>query len=205
MVGAEARPTPPWRPGPAYHRAMEDAAERAAHCARELARRMGAGHHDVLVVLGTGLTGSAEILAPGIDPLLLDTLPFWPPYGAGGHRAHAWSVPIGDRRVLVLGGRCHLYEGLTPAEVAHPVRTGVAAGCTTVVLTSAVGALRDDLGTGSVMVVADHLNLTGSSPLRGPHHVDMVDAYSPSCAPSHSRRPACAAAPSIPVPACTRS
>ena len=156
---------------------MEDAADRAAHSARELARRTGTDHHDVLVVLGTGLTEVAEILAGGIGPIPLDTLPFWPPYSAGGHRAHAWSVPAGDRRVLVLGGRCHLYEGRTPAEVAHPVRTGTAAGCTTVVLTSAVGAIRDDLRTGSVMVVADHLNLTGSSPLRGPHHVDMVDAY----------------------------
>ncbi|HXZ61220.1 MAG TPA: purine-nucleoside phosphorylase [Acidimicrobiales bacterium] len=158
---------------------MEDAAERAVHSARELARRLGTEHHDVLVVLGTGLSEAAEILAGGNDPVALDTLPFWPPYGAGGHRAHAWSLAAGRRRVLVLGGRCHLYEGLSPAEVAHPVRTGVAAGCSTVILTSAVGAIRDDLRTGSVMVVADHLNLTGSSPLRGPHHVDLVDAYSP--------------------------
>ena len=158
---------------------MEDAAARAAHSARELARRTGADRHDVLVVLGSGLSQTAELLAGTDDPVSLDTLPFWPPFGAGGHRAHAWSVPHGGRRVLVLGGRCHLYEGLTPAEVAHPVRTGVAAGCTTVVLTSAVGAIRPDLATGTVAVVADHLNLTGASPLRGPHHVDMVDAYDP--------------------------
>ncbi len=158
---------------------MEDAADRAVHSARELARRLGTDHHDVLVVLGTGLSEAAEILAGGDDPLQLDTLPFWPPYGAGGHRAHAWSVPVGGRRLLVLGGRCHLYEGLTPADVAHPVRTGIAAGCTTVILTSAVGAIRDDLPTGAIMVVRDHLNLTGCSPLRGPRHVDMVDAYAP--------------------------
>ncbi len=173
MVGA-GRPA-----SPAYHRPMEDAVERAVLSARELARRSGTDRHDVLVVLGTGLSGAAELLAGGTDPLPLDTLPFWPPYGAGGHRAHAWSFPYNGRQVLVLGGRCHLYEGLTAAAVAHPVRTGIAAGCSTVVLTSAVGAIRDDLPTGAVMVVADHLNLTGASPLHGPHHVDMVDAYAP--------------------------
>ena len=158
---------------------MEDAGERAAHSARELARRLGTDAHDVLVVLGTGLSSAAEILAGGAEALPLDTLPFWPAFGAGGHRAHAWSLSAGGRQVLVLGGRCHLYEGLAPAEVAHPVRTGIAAGCTTVILTSAVGAIRDDLRAGSVMVVEDHLNLTGRSPLRGPQHVDMVDAYAP--------------------------
>jgi purine-nucleoside phosphorylase len=55
----------------------------------------------------------------------------------------------------------------------------VAAGCATVILTAAVGGIRDDLATGSVMVVEDHLNLTGQSPLHGPEFVDMVDAYSP--------------------------
>ena len=89
---------------------------------------------------------------------------------------------MAGRRVLVLGGRCHLYEGLEPAEVVHPLRTGIAAGCTTVILTAAAGGIRDDLATGSVMVVEDHLNLTGRSPLSGPAFVDMVDAYAPAAA-----------------------
>jgi len=80
----------------------------------------------------------------------------------------------------VLGGRCHLYEGFEAAEAVHPVRTGIATGCSTVILTAAVGGVREDLATGTVVVVGDHLNLTGRSPLVGPHFVDMVDAYSPS-------------------------
>jgi len=48
-----------------------------------------------------------------------------------------------------------------------------------VILTTAVGGIRPDLGPGSIMVVEDHLNLTGRSPLTGPQHVDMVDAYAP--------------------------
>ncbi len=158
---------------------MHDAAELAARSARELARRIETDHHDVLVVLGSGLSGAAEILGAGADSLPLDTLPSFPPYTATGHRALAWSVPMAGRRVLVFGGRCHLYEGIGPAEAVHPIRTGIAAGCTTVILTTAVGGIRDDLTTGSIVVVADHLNLTGQSPLSGPTFVDMVDAYDP--------------------------
>ena len=158
---------------------MHDAGDLAARSARELARRIGTDHHDVLVVLGSGLTGVAEELGAGEESLPLDTLPSFPPYTAGGHRAHGWSVPVEGRQVLVFGGRCHLYEGVDPAEAVHPLRTGIAAGCATVILTAAVGGIRDDLTTGSVMVVEDHLNLSGRSPLSGPVHVDMVDAYSP--------------------------
>jgi purine-nucleoside phosphorylase len=161
-----------------YDRSMEAAADRAAHSARELARRLGVDHHDVLVILGSGLSGTAEVLGAGEESVPLDTLPFFPPYSAGGHRAQAWSIDHDGRRLLVLGGRCHLYEGLTPVEVVHPLRTGIAAGCHTVVLTAATGGIREDLATGSVMVVEDHVNLTGRSPLVGPDFVDMTDAYS---------------------------
>jgi purine-nucleoside phosphorylase len=163
-----------------YHLAMEDAAERAARSALELARRIGVDHHDVLLVLGSGLSGVAELLGGEEDWVPLDTLPFFPPYTAAGHRAHGWSVELAGRRLLVLGGRSHLYEGLEPVEVVHPLRTAIAAGCSTVILTAAAGGIRDDLGPGTVMVIEDHLNLTGRSPLQGADFVDMVDAYSPA-------------------------
>jgi purine-nucleoside phosphorylase len=159
---------------------MDDAAERAARSARELARRIGVDHHDVLVLLGSGLSGVAELLGGEDDWVPLDTLPFFPHYTVDGHRAHGWSMELGGRRLLVLGGRSHLYEGLEPAEVVHPLRTGIAAGCSTVILTAAAGGIRDDLTPGTVMVVEDQLNLTGRSPLQGPGYVDMVDAYSPA-------------------------
>ena len=162
-----------------YDQRMEAAVDRAEHSARDLGRRLGIDHHDVLVLLGSGLSGAAEVLGAGEDPVPLDTLPFFPPYTAGGHRADAWSVDQEGVRLLILGGRCHLYEGLTPVEVVHPLRTGIGAGCRTVILTAAAGGIRDDLVTGSVMVVEDHLNLTGRSPLIGPEFVDMADAYAP--------------------------
>jgi purine-nucleoside phosphorylase len=135
--------------------------------------------HDVLVILGTGLASVAERLGASGPSIPLATLPFFPRYTATGHHAQGWSVPIGDKMVLVFAGRCHAYEGIDLSEVVHPLRTGIAAGCSTVILTAAVGGIREDLPTGSVMAVSDHLNLTGRSPLSGPEFVDMVGAYSP--------------------------
>ena len=103
-----------------YDHPMEAAADRAAHSARELARRLGIDHHDVLVLLGSGLSGAAEVLGAGEESVPLDTLPFFPPYTAGGHRAARLVGPGGGLRLLVLGGRCHLYEGLTPSRSSTP-------------------------------------------------------------------------------------
>jgi purine-nucleoside phosphorylase len=144
-----------------------------------LARRIGVDHHDVLVILGTGLAGTAALLGTDGPSIPLATLPFFPRYTAAGHHAEGWSVPIGDKRVLIFAGRCHLYEGIELAEVVHPLRTGIAAGCSTVILTAAVGGIREDLATGSIVAVSDQINLTGRTPLVGPDFTDMVDAYSP--------------------------
>ena len=81
--------------------------------------------------------------------------------------------------VLVFAGRCHAYEGIGLSDVVHPLRTGIAAGCATVILTAAVGGIREDLHTGSIVVVSDHLNLTGRSPFGGPKFVDMAGVYLP--------------------------
>jgi purine-nucleoside phosphorylase len=158
---------------------MDAVGNRPTRTARELARRSGVENHDVLVILGSGLAGTAQLLGTSGPSLPLATLPFFPRYTATGHHAEAWSVPIGGKTVLIFGGRCHLYEGIDVAEVVHPLRTGIAAGCSTVLLTAAVGGIRPDLATGSVVTVSDQINLTGRSPLSGPQFVDMVDAYSP--------------------------
>ena len=158
------------------------APDNATRTARELARRTGVERHDVLVILGTGLATAAEHLGAAGPSIPLATLPFFPRYTATGHHAQGWSVPIGDKMVLVFAGRCHAYEGIELSEVVHPLRTGIAAGCSTVILTAAVGGIREDLATGSVMAVTDHLNLTGRSPLSGPEFVDMVGAYAPDAA-----------------------
>jgi purine-nucleoside phosphorylase len=164
-----------------------DPFEQARIAARELGRRTEADRHDAVVILGTGLSGVAPLLGAAGAPVDLSSLPWFDRFNGPGHRAVAWSVPAGTHRVLVVAGRSHLYEGRTPAEVAHTVRTAIAAGCGTVLLTCAAGALSADLTTGQVVLVSDHLNLTGASPLSGipiggaarTPFVDLTDAWSP--------------------------
>jgi len=96
-------------------------------------------------------------------------------------------VEVGGLRVLAFLGRLHLYEGYTGVEVAHLVRAAVATGCRTVVITNASGALDPELTPGDVVLITDHLNLTGVSPLTGvptgegrpTPFVDLVGTWSP--------------------------
>ncbi len=97
-----------------------------------------------------------------------------------GHLGELVSIPIGTHRVLVLVGRIHAYEGHPLVDVVRPVRTAVAAGANTVVLTNAAGGLREHFEVGQPVLISDHLNMTGRSPLEGAHFVDMVDAYTPA-------------------------
>jgi purine-nucleoside phosphorylase len=174
--------------------------EQARLAARELSRVAGVDHYDVVVVLGTGLFGVAEALGaqgPAVD---LTSLPWFVRFTGPAHRPEAWSVTRGGIRLLVVAGRLHLYEGRTPAEVVHLVRTAIATGVHTVVLTCSAGAVNPAYAVGDVVAIRDHLNLTGVSPLtgvaaalapsRGPapgaapgppatRHVDLTDAWSP--------------------------
>jgi purine-nucleoside phosphorylase len=88
------------------------------------------------------------------------------------------SVRAGDRAALVFLGRTHLYEGRGVTPVVHGVRTAAAAGCRTIVLTNAAGGLRADMAVGQPVLVSDHLNLTGRSPIVGASFVDLTDLYS---------------------------
>ena len=98
---------------------------------------------------------------------------------AEGHRGTIASYDVGGVPTLVLFGRTHLYEGHGLDPVVHGIRTAAAAGCTTAVLTNANGSLRADWEVGRVVLVRDHLNLTGTSPLEGAQFVDLTDCWSP--------------------------
>lgn len=156
----------------------------AAEAARALAERTGTERHDVAVVLGSGWSRAAAQLGDGPSVTLTDVPGFVPP-SAGGHAATARSVELGGHRVLVFLGRVHLYEGHHPAVVAHQVRTAALAGCRTVVLTNGAGSLRREWPIGQPVLIRDHINLTGRSPLTGPpppppygpRFLDVSDLY----------------------------
>jgi purine-nucleoside phosphorylase len=165
----------------------EDPFAAAAASAAALAERTGQPRHDIAVVLGSGWAPAAAALGAAVAEVPLTELGGFPEPAVAGHVAAVRSVRIGDAKVLVFLGRVHLYEGHSPAAVVHGVRTAIAAGCTTVVLTNAAGGIRADLRPGQPVLISDQLNLTGSSPLAGlpagvapgrPLFADMTSVYS---------------------------
>jgi purine-nucleoside phosphorylase len=158
----------------------------AQRAAATLAERTGRASHDVAVVLGSGWADAAAQLGDGPE-LKTTELAGFPHFTAGGHTPVVRSVPAGPLRALVFLGRTHLYEAHGPNTVVHWVRVAAAAGCRIVVVTNAAGSLRTEWAVGQPVLIADHLNLTGVSPLLGPlpparyggRHVDLTDAYSP--------------------------
>jgi purine-nucleoside phosphorylase len=158
-------------------------AERAASA---LAEATGIARHDAAVVLGSGWGDAAAGLGTLRAEIAMATVPGFPAPSVGGHKGTISSLAVGDGAVLVLAGRSHFYEGHPVATVVHGVRTAIAAGCRVVVLTNAAGSLNPALGVGTPVLLADHLNLTGASPMAGPfpadrgsRFVDLTDAYSP--------------------------
>ncbi len=150
----------------------------AAAAAARLAELTGAASHDVAVVLGSGWASAADRLGVAEVELAFTALPGFLPPAVDGHAGRLRSIVVRGRRVLVLLGRTHLYEGRGTDAVVHGVRVAAAAGCRAVVLTNAAGAVREGLRVGQAVLVSDHLNLTACSPLTGARFVDLVDLYS---------------------------
>ncbi len=155
----------------------------AARSAERLAQRTGEPAHDVAVVLGSGWARAADAIGTGTEVALAD-LGGFPLATVPGHVPAIRSVRSGGLRVLVFLGRTHLYEGHPVAAVVHGVRTAVAAGCRVIVLTNAAGGIRADYQPGQPVLISDHLNLTGQSPLAGSpapgghRFTDLTDLYS---------------------------
>ncbi len=160
----------------------------ARRAADQIAERTGRAHHDAAIVLGSGWQEAVADLGSAPVEIVAHELPGFAPPSVAGHHGLMRSVEVGERNVLLCVGRVHLYEGRSPAEVVHPVRTAVLAGASTIVLTNAAGGLNPHYRPGQAVLIADHLNLTGSSPLAGPpppeglpgRFVDLTAAYDPA-------------------------
>lgn len=139
----------------------------------------------VAVVLGSGLGGFADELEEPVE-IPYGEIPGWPVSTALGHAGTLALGEIDSVPLAVMRGRAHLYEGFSAAEVVFGVRVLARLGVRTIVLTNACGGVREDLAPGQLVLVSDHINLQGSSPLiganddsLGPRFVDMSDAYDP--------------------------
>jgi purine-nucleoside phosphorylase len=140
---------------------------------------------EIAVVLGSGLGGFADAIESAVE-IPYGEIPDWPVSTAIGHAGALVLGTFGGVPVAAMKGRAHLYEGHPPARVAFGVRVLGSLGVRTLVLTNACGAVDTTLAPGQLVLVSDHLNLQGSSPLVGPNDdelgprfPDMSDAYDP--------------------------
>ncbi len=160
-----------------------DVERAAATIAARLALAPGGGlRPTVAIVLGSGLGSLAERIESPIRIGYGDVPGFHVPTVAG-HRGELVAGTLAGRAVIGQSGRFHMYEGHTADEAAFPIRVFAALGIGTVVLTNAAGGVRRTFPPGTIMMIADHLNLTGRNPLVGltrPAEVrfpDMTVAY----------------------------
>jgi len=135
------------------------------------------------LILGSGLGALAGALTDAVDIAYRD-LPSFPVTSVQGHRGRVIVGRLRGTPVVAFDGRMHLYEGLPMWQVAYPVYVAKRMGASILIVTNAAGALSPSLRAGDVMLISDHLNLTGDSPLRGENDPevgerfpDMRDAY----------------------------
>ncbi|MFM8239519.1 MAG: purine-nucleoside phosphorylase [Actinomycetota bacterium] len=156
----------------------DDPQAAAREAAAAIAERTGVPAHDVAVILGSGWVPAADRLGTTVAEFPATDIPGFAPPSAVGHSGRIRSVDAHGRPVLVFLGRTHLYEGRGVDAVVHAVRTAAAAGCRTIVLTNGCGGLDPSWSPGTPVLIRDHLNLFGVTPLRGATFIDMTDLYS---------------------------
>lgn len=129
------------------------------------------------IILGSGLGSFAD----GLDHICsfaFDELGL-PASRVPGHAGRLILARLNGTPLLIAQGRVHLYEGWPPRDVVRPIVLMQRIGITNLVLTNAAGSLNPGFEPGSWMMISDHINLTGQSPLIGGHHfVDMTEVYS---------------------------
>jgi purine-nucleoside phosphorylase len=137
------------------------------------------------IVLGSGLGSLADDLDDAVS-IPFEELPGWPAATAPGHAGRLLLGGLAGVPVVALQGRFHLYEGNDPGLVVQPVLLFRQLGAGLVILTNAAGGTNPAYGPGTLMIISDHINLTGMTPLMGqnadelgPRFADMTDVWAP--------------------------
>lgn len=152
----------------------------AAKAASVIAERSGIARHEIALVLGSGWGGAAAELGEKVSEIPAEEIPGFSAPAVAGHGGRISSIAVSgtEKHALVLGARTHYYEDRGVRAVAHAVRTAAACGASTVVLTNGCGGLRPEWAPGTPVLISDHINMTGTSPLEGATFVDLTDLYS---------------------------
>jgi purine-nucleoside phosphorylase len=150
----------------------------AKESAAVIATLSGSSKHDIAIVLGSGWVHAAEMIGVQVAEFDNTEVPHFSVPGVVGHAGKIRSVDVNGKRVLIFLGRTHFYERKDVDAVTHFVRTAAAAGCDTMILTNGCGGLNPEWPPGTPVLIKDHINFTGNSPLHGAHFVDLTDLYS---------------------------
>ncbi|MGG1551711.1 purine-nucleoside phosphorylase [Paenibacillus ferrarius] len=160
--------------------------EQIQEAAQFIQSKLGGVKPTIGLVLGSGLGDMAEQVE---HPIAIDynEVPHFPVSTVEGHAGRFVAGTLEGKSVIVMQGRFHFYEGYDMQKVVFPVYVMRAIGVQTVVMTNAAGGMNRSFKAGDLMVISDHLNMTGANPLIGPNHnelgvrfPDMSEAYDKS-------------------------
>lgn len=153
-------------------------------CAQTAAWLKERGHTpDIALVLGSGLGGMADTFEDKVA-IPYEEIPNFPVSTVEGHEGQLVFGTLHGRSVVAMQGRFHFYEGWSQREVTFPIRVFALMGAKTLIVTNSSGGINPDFEPGDLMLINDHINLTGQNPLHGhndarfgPRFPDMTDAY----------------------------
>lgn len=139
---------------------------------------------EIAIILGSGLGALANEVIDGVE-IPYSEIPNFPSSKVEGHANRLVIGKIYDKNVLVMQGRFHYYEGYDMDEVTFPIRVFAVLGIKKLIVTNAAGGIDKKFELGDLMLITDHINLSGLSPLRGannsefgPRFISMTNAYS---------------------------
>ena len=156
-----------------------DPFEVATQAAEQLAEATGVERHDIALTLGSGWAKAADLIGETTHTIAAPDIAGFSKPALEGHVGTLRSILLpSGKRALVIGARTHYYEGHGVRRVVHSVRTAAAAGASTMILTNGAGGIKPHWTPGTPVLISDHLNLTGDSPLEGATFIDLTDLYS---------------------------
>lgn len=151
----------------------------ARQAAEQIAQKTGVDRHDIALTLGSGWGRAAELIGDTVAEFPATEIVGFSAPALEGHGGTIRSIRTATgKHALVIGARTHFYEGHGVRRVVHSVRTAAQTGASIMVLTNGAGGLDRSWTPGTPVLIADHINMTATSPLEGATFIDLTDLYS---------------------------